>query len=311
MSFAKNTLPVLADPLRAYLAQIGRYPLLSAAEERELARRWYEGHDLEAARRLVVSNLRFVVRIANEYRGYGLRPMDLIQEGNLGLMIAVKRFDPNRETRLISYAVFWIRAYILSYIMRNRRLVRLGTTRAQRKLFYKIRKVQRELKQIHGDEDAASPEAVGRALGVSSGEVIDMDHLLGGRDVSLDQPARPGGTDDRAVVEVLPSEEPDPEQLVAAGEGGELRRHRVHVALQRLTPREREVVERRYLSEDPPSLADLGRERGLSRERMRQIETRALEKLRNTLEKDAPDVIDVVDLGTATSTAHAAAAVAA
>jgi RNA polymerase sigma-32 factor len=308
MSSAKNTLPVLADPLRAYLAQIGQYPLLTAAEERELARRWYEEHDVEAARRLVLSNLRFVVRIANEYRGYGLRPMDLIQEGNLGLMIAVRRFNPSRETRLITYAVFWIRAYILSYIMRNWRLVRLGTTRAQRKLFYKLRRVQRELKQRDGDEAAASPEAVGRRLGVSSGEVIDMDHLLGGRDVSLDQPAHEGGEDDRTAVEVLPSAEPDPEQLLAEGEGGELRRHRVQKALQRLTPRERAVVERRYLADEPPSLADLGREQGITRERMRQIESRALEKLRAALEQDAPEVIDVMDAGVAPPTDRAAAA---
>ena len=292
MSELRNSL-VLADPLRAYLAQIGQFPLLTAAEERELARRWYEAHDVEAARRLVVANLRFVVKIANEYRGYGLRAMDLIQEGNLGLMVAVKRFDPNRETRLISYAVYWIRAYILAYIMRNWRLVRLGTTRAQRKLFYNMRRVQRELKQRDGDEAAATPEAVGRALGVTSGEVIDMDHLLGGRDLSLDQPARPDGEDERTVVEVLPSGEPDPEQLVAAGEGGELRRHRVQEALQRLTPRERAVVERRYLADDQPSLADLGREQGLSRERMRQIEARALQKLRGALEGDAPEIIDV------------------
>jgi RNA polymerase sigma-32 factor len=234
-----------------------------------------------------------VVKIANEYRGYGLRAMDLIQEGNLGLMVAVKRFDPSRETRLISYAVYWIRAYILAYIMRNWRLVRLGTTRAQRKLFYKMRQVQRELKQRDGDEAAATPEAVGRALGVSSAEVIDMDHLLGGRDLSLDQPAHEGGEDDRTVVEVLPSAEPDPEQLVAAGEGGELRRHRVQDALGRLNPRERDLVQRRYLADDPPSLADLAREQGLSRERLRQIEARALEKLRGALEHDSPDVIDV------------------
>ncbi len=284
---------VLADPLQSYLAQIGQFPLLTAAEERDLARRWWEEHDLEAARRLVLANLRFVVKIANEYRGYGLRPMDLIQEGNLGLMVAVKRFDPSRETRLISYAVFWIRAYILAYIMRNWRLVRLGTTRAQRKLFYKMRKVQRELKQRDGDEAAASPEAVGRALGVASGEVIDMAHLLGGRDLSLDQPAHQDGEDERTVVEVLPSSTPDPEQLLAAGEGGELRRHRVQEALRRLNPRERELVQRRYLADDPPSLADIAREQGLSRERVRQIEARALEKLRGALEHDAPDVIDV------------------
>jgi RNA polymerase sigma-32 factor len=306
MSDTRNSL-VVADPLQSYLAQIGRFPLLTVAEERELARRWNEERDVEAARRLVVANLRFVVRVANEYRGYGLRAMDLIQEGNLGLMIAVKRFDPSRETRLISYAVYWIRAYILAYVMRNWRLVRLGTTRAQRKLFYKLRKVQRELKQRDGDEAAATPEAVGRALGVSSGEVIDMDHLLGGRDLSLDQPARQDGTDDRTVVEVLPSNAPDPEQLVADGEGGELRRHRVQEALGRLNARERDLVQRRYLSDDPPSLADLAREQGLSRERLRQIEARALEKLRGALEHESPDVIDVMEPGAAAPAAPLAA----
>jgi len=304
MSDTRHSL-VLADPLRSYLAQIGQYPLLTAAEERELARRWWEEHDVEAARRLVLANLRFVVKIANEYRGYGLRPMDLIQEGNLGLMVAVKRFDPGRGTRLISYAVYWIRAYVLAYIMRNWRLVRLGTTRAQRKLFYNMRKVQRELKQLDGDEAAATPEAVGRALGVASGEVIDMDRLLGGRDLSLDQPARADGEDDRTVVEVLPSGEPDPEQIVAAGEDGELRRHRVQAALRRLNDRERDLVQRRYLADDPPSLADLAREQGLSRERVRQIEARALEKLRGALQREAPDVIEVVDLQSASPLATA------
>ena len=143
-----RNLPVKADPIRAYLHQIGQFPVLTPDEERELARRWYDEHDIEAARRLVVANLRFVVTVARQYHGYGLRPMDLIQEGNLGLMVAVKRFNPHRNLRLISYAVFWIRAYILNFVMRSWRLVRLGTTRAQRKLFYKIRTVQRQLRQL-------------------------------------------------------------------------------------------------------------------------------------------------------------------
>jgi RNA polymerase sigma-32 factor len=311
MTVQARNLPVLADPVRAYIAQIGEYPLLSPAEELELAHRWHDEHDVDAARRLVLANLRFVVTVANQFRGYGLRPMDLIQEGNLGLMVAVKRFDPRRGTRLISYAVFWIRAYILNFILRNWRLVRLGTTRAQRKLFYKIRKVQRDLRQLEGAEDAATPEAVGLALNVTREEVVEMDRLLGGRDISLDQPARADGEDERTVVEVLPADDPDPEALVAAGEGDSLRRHRVREALASLTPRERALVERRYLEDDPPSLADLGREEGVSRERMRQIESRALQKLRTALLRDAPDVIDVanvVDVGADASGADARAA---
>ncbi|HEY3356186.1 MAG TPA: RNA polymerase factor sigma-32 [Polyangia bacterium] len=290
-----RNLPVKADPVRAYLHQIGQFPILTPDEERELARRWYEERDVDAARRLVVSNLRFVVTIARQYQGYGLRPMDLIQEGNLGLMVAVKRFDPHRNIRLISYAVFWIRAYILAYVMRSWRLVRLGTTRAQRKLFYKIRQVQRQLRQVDPDADA-SPEAVGRALGVTADDVIDMDRLLGGRDLSLDAPAHgDGAEDDRPVVEVLPAEGLDPEQALTEGEGTALRRHRLQAALAGLQPRERAVLERRYLADEPASLADLGREQGLSRERMRQIEARALEKLRGALAQDAPDIIDVAD----------------
>jgi RNA polymerase sigma-32 factor len=288
-------LPVKADPVRAYLNQIGHFPVLTPDEERELARRWADERDVDAARRLVLSNLRFVVTIAQQYQGYGLRPMDLIQEGNLGLMIAVKRFNPNRGIRLISYAVFWIRAYILSYIQRSWRLVRLGTTRAQRKLFYKIRQVQRQLQQVDPDAEAASPAAVGRALGVSADEVVEMDHLLGGHDVSLDAPAHADGSeDDRTVIEVLPADEPDPEQALTDGESTTLRRHRLQAALARLTPRERAVLERRYLADEPASLAELGREHGVTRERMRQIEAKALEKLRNTLASEAPEIIDVL-----------------
>ena len=190
--------------------------------------------------------------------------------------------------------MFWIRAYILSYILRSWRLVRLGTTRAQRKLFYKMREVERQLK-AHGDEAAASPAAVGRALGASESEVIEMDGLLGGRDVSLDAPAPTGEADGRPMIEVLPATDPTPEQTVTEGESAALRRHRLQEALSVLNPRERAIVERRYLSDDPPSLADLGRERGLTRERMRQIEARALGKLRFALERDAPDIIDIAE----------------
>ena len=293
MAMSRN-LPVKLDPLRAYLNQIGQFPILTPAEERELAHAWSEKHDVEAARRLVVSNLRFVVRIARQYKGYGLKVMDLIQEGNLGLMVAVKRFNPRRGIRLLSYAVFWIRAYILSYVQRSWRLVRLGTTRAQRRLFYKLRSVQRGLQQLDPTAAVATPAAVGRALGVSSEEVIEMDHLLAGHDVSLDAPAHAGGTEDEpTLLEVLPAPEPSPEQEATAGESAALRRHRVGAALARLTPRERALLERRYLADEPATLAELAREQGLSRERLRQIEARALAKLKDTLTDDAPDLIDI------------------
>jgi RNA polymerase sigma-32 factor len=287
-----RNLPVLADPLQAYLSRIGEIPLLSPEEERTLARQWYEEHDIDAARRLVLANLRFVVKIANGYQRYGLRALDLIQEGNLGLMVAVRRFNPDRGVRLISYAVFWIRAYILSFIMRSWRMVRIGTTRGQRRLFFKLRETERQLRQLESSE-AVSPERVGRELGVSTAETVEMEQLLGGHDLSLDAPVHgdePGG---RSVIEVLPSGALDPEQTLSLGEGASLQRHRVREALTRLNAREREIIERRYLGDEPASLADLGRERGLSRERMRQIESRALEKLRAALRGDAPEIIDV------------------
>jgi len=179
------------DSLDRYVAEINRYKLLTREQEMELALKYAKSGDLEAAHELVTSNLRFVVKIAHEYKGYGLRLLDLIQEGNIGLMMAVKKFEPDRGYRLISYAVWWIRAYMQNFILRSWSLVKLGTTQAQRKLFYKLRGTQAQIARLQGAEAdlsfRADPSKVATALGVSVEDVVEMDQRLGGRDFSFDQ----------------------------------------------------------------------------------------------------------------------------
>ncbi|HSE83477.1 MAG TPA: RNA polymerase factor sigma-32, partial [Thermodesulfobacteriota bacterium] len=181
-----QSLPATTTSMERYLAEISNYPVLSREEEYELAMKYKETGDLEAARKLITSNLRFVIRVANEYKNYGLNVMDLIQEGNIGLMQAVKRFDPTKGYRLISYAVWWIRAYIQNYVMRSWKLVKLGTTQGQRKLFYKLRSTKQKMDMT---DEVLSPEDyenLADELGVSEEEVIEMDQRMGSRDVSLD-----------------------------------------------------------------------------------------------------------------------------
>jgi RNA polymerase sigma-32 factor len=264
--------------LAAYLARIDRYPLLSPEEERELAIACAKRRDRDAARRLVVANLRFVVKIAFEYRTYGARLLDLIQEGNVGLLVAVERFDPDRGVRLTTYAVWWIRAFIQEYIRRSWSLVRFGTTRAEQRCFYRLR---RERQRLERDGQQAEPEALAAALGVSPQEIVAIEVRITRRDMSLDDPAYADTEETRG--ERLADDRPGPEASVAADEIARHSRLRIRQALARLDPRERLIIERRYLHPAAATLKELGERFGISRERVRQLEARAKAKMRVSL----------------------------
>ncbi|MDJ0765837.1 MAG: RNA polymerase factor sigma-32 [Myxococcota bacterium] len=270
--------------LDRYIAQISRYPILDHEEETRLAVRWREKGDVQAAHTLVTSNLRFVVKIANEYRGYGARLLDLIQEGSLGLMRAVKKFDPHRGYRLLSYAVHWIRAEIHSFLMRTVKSVKLGTARAHRKLFFKLRALKGKL-AAQGVEDRDTViDLIAEETGVDKQEVEEMDLRLCSRELSLDAPVGEPGT---ALAEFVPAEVPTPENAVVEFEVQADRAARLDAALMNLQPREREIIEQRYLTEKPRQLKEIGNDMGISKQRVAQIEQRAIEKLRNALRQAA------------------------
>ncbi|PLX94708.1 MAG: RNA polymerase sigma factor RpoH [Desulfuromonas sp.] len=272
------TLPVVMDGYDHYLAQINRFDLLSRDEEYDLARRYRQGGDLAAAHRLICANLRFVVKIAREYRSYGLKLLDIIQEGNIGLMMAVKKFDPERGIRLISYAVWWIRAYIQSYIIRNWSLVKIGTTQAQKKLFFKLNQAKKALLQLGG----GSSEEIAETLAVRSSEVDEMSVRLAGRDASLDVELVEG--DGFSLLDTLADERENQEDLLLQHESENRLGRAVHKALSSLNPRERHIVEQRILVDEPRTLQELADDYGISRERIRQIEKNALGKLKGVLQ---------------------------
>jgi RNA polymerase sigma-32 factor len=269
----------LAGPLSAYLARIDQYELLTPDEERRLALRWRRFHDNAAASRLVLSNLRFVVKIAFEYRTYGIRLLDLIQEGNLGLLVAVDRFEPERGVRLTTYAVWWIRAYIQEHIRRQWSLVRFGTTRAEQRCFYRLR---RERQRLERSGQKAEPERLAAALGVRPEELEAIEARITRRDMSLDDPAYTDTDETRG--DRIPDDAPSPEAVCAERELSESARERIREALDELDPRERAILSRRYLSPRPATLKQLGQAFGISRERVRQLEARAKSKLRIALE---------------------------
>ena len=263
-----------------YVAEIHKFPVLSREEELTLARRYHDTGDIEAAHKLVVSNLRFVVKIAHEYKGYGLKLLDLIQEGNVGLMLAVKKYEPERGYRLISYAVWLIRAYIRNFILRTWSFVRLGTTQASRKLFFKLRSTRSQLEQ-ENEGVAPSSAELAKALNVPEAEVLDMEMRLAGRDFSLD-----AATDeDRPTrgLDRLPSPNENQEERLARLEDHALVEKVLASALDTLTDKERDIIERRILNEDPETLQQIGDRLGVSRERVRQLENRALKKLRKAM----------------------------
>jgi RNA polymerase sigma-32 factor len=266
--------------LDRYIAQISQYPLLSQEEETRLAKRWRDFQDVEAAHTLVTANLRFVVKIANEYRGYGARVLDLIQEGSVGLMQAVKRFDPDKGYRLLSYAVYWIRSQIHSYLMKTTRMIRIGTSRAHRKLFFKLRSIKGALTASGMDNEDDIIDAVAEQVGVEREDVVEMDRHLSGRDASLDAPSVTTGT---AMIEVLPAEEVNQEERLAELEVEADRAVRLEAALETLTETEKTVIELRHLNEAPLQLHEIGEKLGVSKQRVYQIEKKAIKKLKDAV----------------------------
>jgi len=272
----------LAGPLGsldAYLERVGRIPVLTREEERKLAVRFRSENDLAAARELVLSHLRFVVHIARGYSGYGLPVGDLIQEGNVGLMKAVKRFDPSLNVRLVSFAVHWIRAEIHEYVLRNWRLVKIATTKAQRKLFFNLRRMKKNLTWLSAEETAA----VARDLGVSPAEVTEMEKRLAARDLSFDPAPEADEEELYSPAAYLPSPDADPAEQVEDAESADDSSDRLHGALTRLDARSRDIVQRRWMSDDKATLHELAGKYGVSAERIRQIESSALGKLRGLM----------------------------
>ncbi len=273
---------MLAGPvgsLDAYIHAVGAFPVLSKDDEHSLASRFRNEEDLDAARELVMAHLRFVVHIAKGYTGYGLPLGDLIQEGNVGLMKAVKRFDPEYGVRLVSFAVHWIRAEIHEFVLRNWRIVKVATTKAQRKLFFNLRKSKKSLSWLSLEET----EAVAKDLGVSAKEVTEMERRLTARDAIFDP--SPDTDDERAFTPAayLPSPDADPATQVENSDWHNDATERMSRAITTLDDRSRHIIESRWLTEDKRTLHDLADEYGISAERIRQIEANAIKKLRSAM----------------------------
>jgi len=273
---------VLAGPvgsLDAYIQAVSSIPVLEKEEEQALARRFREENDLDAARKLVLAHLRFVVHIAKGYTGYGLPLGDLVQEGNVGLMKAVKRFDPDYDVRLVSFAVHWIRAEIHEFVLRNWRIVKVATTKAQRKLFFNLRKAKKSLAWLSADETAA----VAEDLGVTSAEVTEMERRLSSRDAVFDP--TPDADDEQVYTPAayLPSPDADPAMLVERSDWNEDSTSRMIDALETLDERSRDILECRWLTEKKQTLHELADKYGVSAERIRQIEANAIKKLRSAM----------------------------
>ncbi|MGD0845377.1 MAG: RNA polymerase sigma factor RpoH [Geobacteraceae bacterium] len=269
--------PVVADNLTLYLAEIHKFPVLSAEEEHRLAVKFYEEKDLEAAHRLITSNLRFVVKIAAEYRSYGMKMLDMIQEGNIGLMMAVRKFNPLKGFRLISYAVWWIRAYIHNYIISTWSLLKIGTTQAQKKLFFKLNQAKSALRGMNGVDDL---EATALSLDVKETEVEEMEQRMRG-DCSLDAEVING--EGFTLLENLVDDRQNQEELLGDLQEQALLRQEIDQALTGLNEKERYVIEQRVSADSPMTLQEIADHFSISRERVRQIEEGALKKMRVAL----------------------------
>ena len=271
--------PMASGSLEAYIQTVNRFPILTAEEERSLAHRFRDQNDLEAARQLVVSHLRLVVAVARGYLGYGLPHADLIQEGNIGLMKAVKRFDPERGVRLVSFAIHWIRAEMHEYILRNWRLVKVATTKAQRKLFFNLRSMKSGLAPL----TTSDVRRVAAELKVKPEEVVEMETRLSGHEIAFE----PEQDDEEAYAPVhyLADEESEPTRLLEAKQSERLQSEGLEKALAALDARSRRIIEARWLKEkDAATLHDLAAEFKVSAERIRQIEAKALEKMRGAMQ---------------------------
>jgi len=270
--------------LSRYLQEIRKFPMLEPEQEFMLAKRWQEHEDVDAAHQMVTSHLRLVAKIAMGYRGYGLPVAELISEGNVGLMQAVKKFDPDKGFRLATYAMWWIRASIQEYILHSWSLVKMGTTAAQKKLFFNLRRMKGQLKALdEGDLPPEQVEYIARELKVSENDVVQMNRRLAGPDGSLNAPLRKDGESDSEWMDWLVDESESQEMELVEQDELEKRRELLSQAMGSLNERERHILTERRLREDPVTLEDLSQEYDISRERVRQIEVRAFEKLQKAM----------------------------
>lgn len=271
-------LPVVSDSLTLYLSEIKRFPVLSQDEEHRLAVRLFEDKDLDAAHKLITSNLRFVVKVAYEYREYGMKMLDLIQEGNVGLMMAVKKFNPYKGIRLISYAVWWIRAYIQNYILSAWSLLKIGTTQAQRKLFFKLNQAKKAIRNLTGmDDDGAAAES----LHVKEEEVTEMTQRMMG-EYSLDAEIVDG--EGNTLLDTLADTRQNQEELLGDVQHHDMIREKVAKAMENLNEKEKYIILHRVTAENPLTLQEIADHFSVSRERIRQIEESALKKMKNLLQ---------------------------
>lgn len=285
MTTQKIALPTIVssqDGLRRYLQEIAKIPLLTHKEEQELSRRWANEGDIEAAHRLVTSHLRLVAKIAFKYRGYGLPMGDLIAEGNIGMMQAVKRFDPSKGFRLATYAMWWIRAAIQEYILRSWSLVKVGTSATQKRLFFNLRKLKKKI-GIEGERSLSSEQAshIARMLEVNEKDVVEMDNRMSGSDVFLNSAVSHDSEEEKMAF--LADERDNQETVLANHEELQGKRALLAKAMTTLNDRERDILTRRRLKDDPDTLEDLSQAYDISRERVRQIEVRAFEKLQKAM----------------------------
>jgi RNA polymerase sigma-32 factor len=272
--------PSSLGSLDHYIQAVNRFPLLTAEQEVALGRRLRQDDDLEAARELVLSHLRLVVAVSRQYLGYGLPQADLIQEGNVGLMKAVRRFDPERGVRLVSFALHWIRAEIHEYILRNWRLVKVATTKAQRKLFFNLRGMKKTTASLTSSE----ARAIAKELGVKPEEVVEMETRLSGRDITLDPQPDEDGSPSASPIAWLTDPDDEPAQILERQETARNRSAGLTRALAKLDDRSRRIIEARWLREDDPAtLQDLADEYGVSAERIRQIESKALKSMKTQI----------------------------
>jgi RNA polymerase sigma-32 factor len=280
------------DPMAVYMRETRRYPLLTPDEEHALATRLVEHGDTQAARKLIEANLRLVVKIAYEYRRAHKNLLDLVQEGNIGLIQAVSKFDPYRGVKLSSYAAFWIRAYILKFILNNWRLVKIGTTQAQRKLFFNLRKEREKLEQLGFQPTAA---LLAEKLDVPEKEVIEMERRLAAPEASLDAPIGSGNDEEgtRTRLDYLPSEDDRPDRAVAQSEFSQLLRSKLEAFARTLEGREQTIFRERWLTDEPLTLQEIGDRYQVSRERARQLERRMLDRLKKYLEAELGTSVDI------------------
>ncbi len=286
-SMSSISLPVLSQDvgLSRYLDEIKKFPMLSAQEEQDLAQKWHQEKDLEAAQKLVTSHLRLVAKIAQQFRGYGLPMTDMISEGNVGLMIAVKKFDPNKGFRLATYAMWWIRATIQDYILKSWSMVKIGTSAAHKKLFFNLRKMKNRLFNIHnGQIPANANDIIAKDLDLSKEEVSEMDMRMSGGDIYLNSHTS-SDDDSGEIIDVIASPWDSHEVTILENQEYNYKKDKFNQALQKLTQREQEILLERRLKDDPTTLEVLGARYGVSSERIRQIEEKAMKRLQEEVAK--------------------------